>query len=113
MASAIRTDAIDGAPAFGRAVERPRADLTDAGRDPSSVDIQVEVPLLDLSDCGAVRGALEELAEFESLGATWALAHVDGSSDEVAANYLAAFAEIVIAPRRAPGGPHDAVVAHG
>jgi probable F420-dependent oxidoreductase len=95
MTSAIRTATIDDAAGFGRAVVQLRDELTTAGRDPDAVDIQVEVPVIDFEDDVAVRRAVEQLAELESLGATWAIVHVDAASVDAATEYLTAFTETV------------------
>lgn len=96
MTSAIRTQTLDGPKKFGTAVERLRADLSAAGRDPATVDIQVEVPVIDFATNGSVQRALEQLDELHGLGATWAIAHVDASSVGAARDYITAFSETVI-----------------
>ena len=73
-----------------------RAELTIAGRDADTVDIQVEVPIIDFTNHDAVRRALEQLDELRHLGATWGIVHVDASSVKTAGDYLTAFAETVI-----------------
>lgn len=96
MATSIRTATIDSPQSFGRAVAALHQDLAAAGRAPADVDIQVEVPIIDFDDDRAVRRAVDELAELESLGATWALAHIDADSVGAADDYIAAFAETVV-----------------
>ena len=98
MTSASRTATIDDAASFGQAVAQLRSELPTAGRDPDAVDIQVEVPVIDFGDDAAVRRAIEELAELESLGATWAIVHVDAASVGAATEYLTAFTETVMEP---------------
>ncbi|MEV0674766.1 LLM class F420-dependent oxidoreductase [Mycobacterium sp. NPDC050441] len=93
MASAMRTAAIEDTGQFGTAVQRLRNRLTDAGRDPDSVDIQVVCPPVELDDEASLRRAREVLAELEDHGATWAVVHVDGSSPEAALDYIKAFSE--------------------
>jgi probable F420-dependent oxidoreductase len=103
VASAIRTQSLDSPQKFGQAVQRLRADLSAAGRDPAEIDIQVEVPVIDFGADHAIRRALDQLDELHHLGATWAIAHVDASSVRAAADYLTAFSDTVIrAPRAAP-----------
>ncbi|MGV0741906.1 LLM class F420-dependent oxidoreductase [Mycolicibacterium sp. XJ870] len=96
MASVIRTAAIENAEQFGRAVQRLRSRLTDAGRDPSTVDIQVVCPHVDLDDDASLHHARDVLAELAGLGATWAVVHVDGTSPQAALDYVKAFGEIMI-----------------
>jgi probable F420-dependent oxidoreductase len=100
MTSSIRTQSLNNPEEFGHAVEQLRADLSAAGRDPSAVDIQVEVPVIDFGAADAIRRALEQLDELQHLGATWAIAHVDASSVRSASGYLTAFSETVIRARR-------------
>ena len=96
VASAIRTEPLDSPEKFGRAVEELRAELSTAGRDADTVDIQVEVPIIDFAHHDALRRALEQLEELQHLGATWGIVHVDASSVSAAGEYLTAFAETVI-----------------
>jgi probable F420-dependent oxidoreductase len=100
MATSVRTMVIDNRDTFRQAVEDLHRRLLAAGRDPASVDIQIEFPLTDLTADNAVRQALERLDEFAELGATWAIAHVDASSVNAAADYLTAFSDAVIARRQ-------------
>jgi alkanesulfonate monooxygenase SsuD/methylene tetrahydromethanopterin reductase-like flavin-dependent oxidoreductase (luciferase family) len=93
MASTMRTTAIENADQFGTAVQRLRERLADAGRDPSSADIQVVCPHTDLDDATSLRHAQEVLAELAGHGATWAVVHVDGSSPAAALDYIKAFGE--------------------
>lgn len=93
MASTMRTTAIENADQFGTAVQRLRERLADAGRDPSSVDIQVVCPHIDLEDEASLRHAREVLAELAGHGATWAVVHVDGSGPDAALDYIKAFGE--------------------
>lgn len=93
MASTMRTAAIENTGQFGVAVRRLRQRLTDAGRDPESVDIQVVCPHTDLDDDASVRHARQTLAELAGHGATWAVVHVDGSSPQAAVEYIKAFGE--------------------
>lgn len=93
MASTMRTTAIENAEQFGIAVQRLRNRLADAGRDPSSVDIQVVCPHTDLDDETSLRRAREVLAELAGHGATWAVVHVAGSSPQAALDYLKAFSD--------------------
>lgn len=96
MSSVIRTAAIEDAAQFGSAVQRLRQRLTDAGRDPSSVDIQVVCPHVDLDDDTSLRHARDMLAELAALGATWAVVHVDGASPQAALDYIKAFGEAIV-----------------
>lgn len=93
MASTMRTAAIENTEQFGAAVARLRNRLTGAGRDPSTVDIQVVCPHTDLDDAASLRRALDTLAELSEHGATWAVVHVDGSSPQAALDYIKAFGE--------------------
>lgn len=96
MASAMRTAAIENTEQFGKAAHRLRKLLTDAGRDPSTVDIQVVCPPVDLDDDASLRCATQTLADLAGYGATWAVVHVDGSSPQAALDYLKAFGEAII-----------------
>lgn len=96
MSSVIRTAAIEDAAQFGTAVQRVHQRLTDAGRDPSSVDIQVVCPHVDLDDDTSLRHARDLLAELAGLGATWAVVHVGGTSPQDALDYIKAFGEVVM-----------------
>lgn len=93
MASTMRTAAIENTEQFGAAVARLRNRLADAGRDPSTVDIQVVCPHTDLDDAASLRRARDTLAELTGHGATWAVVHVDGSSPQAALDYIKAFGE--------------------
>ncbi|MBU9764320.1 TIGR03619 family F420-dependent LLM class oxidoreductase [Mycobacterium sp. TNTM28] len=93
MAATMRTATIENTDQFGAAVQRLRRRLADAGRDPSSVDIQVVCPPVDLADDASLRHAREVLAELAGYGATWALVHTDGTSPRAALDYLKAFGE--------------------
>lgn len=93
MASTMRTAAIENTEQFGAAVVRLRDRLADAGRDPSTVDIQVVCPFVDLDDNASVTHARDALAELAGHGATWAVVHVDGSSPQAAVDYIKAFGE--------------------
>ena len=84
MAASMRTATIENAEQFGAAVQRLHHRLDDAGRDPSSVDIQVVCPYVDLEDDASLRRARDVLAELAGYGATWALVHVDSSSPQAA-----------------------------
>lgn len=96
MASTVRTSTIENAEQFGKALENLRARLTDSGRDPNSIDVQVTCPLVDLGDAASVRHARDVLAELADRGANWALVHADASSPRGAADYVQAFGEILI-----------------
>ncbi len=98
VAASIRTDTLDSADTFGAAVAALRADLVVAGRDPASVNVQVDLPVIDFSDPGAAARAVEQLDEMGSRGANWAIAHIDASSVNAATDYITAFAETVIRP---------------
>lgn len=98
MASVMRTAAIESAEQFGVAMDRLRARLIDAGRDPAGIDVQVVCPQLDFDDSAALRRATETLAELAGYGATWAVVHVDGSSPQAAIESIKAFAEVAIRP---------------
>ncbi|WP_375482341.1 TIGR03619 family F420-dependent LLM class oxidoreductase [uncultured Mycobacterium sp.] len=99
MASSIRTAVIDDAHKFRQAVEDLGRQLRAVGRDPATVDIQIDVAAIDFTTDGSVRQALERLDEFAELGATWAIVHVDASSVNAAADYLSAFSHVVIGRR--------------
>jgi alkanesulfonate monooxygenase SsuD/methylene tetrahydromethanopterin reductase-like flavin-dependent oxidoreductase (luciferase family) len=98
MAASVRTATIDTPERFGQAVARLHTELDAAGRDPSGIDIQVEVPVIDFDDDGAVRRAVDDLAELERFGATWAIAHIDAESISAATEYISAFTENVLRP---------------
>jgi probable F420-dependent oxidoreductase len=101
MASTMRTAAIENTEQFGAAVVRLRDRLADAGRDPSTVDIQVVCPFVDLDDDASVTHARDALAELAEYGATWAVVHVDGSSPQAAVDYIKAFgAQMIGQPAR-------------
>lgn len=93
MASAMRTAAIENTEQFGVAVQRLHNRLTDAGRDPSTVDIQVVCPPVDLADQASLSNARQTLDELAGHGATWAVVHVDGASPQAALDYIKAFGE--------------------
>ncbi|TPG36633.1 TIGR03619 family F420-dependent LLM class oxidoreductase [Mycolicibacterium hodleri] len=93
VASSIGTQALTDVIEFGAAVCELGAQLEAAGRDPSTVDVQIEQHLVDLSDAGAVSAVVDGLAELECKGATWAVVHVDASSPEASVDYIEAFAE--------------------
>ncbi|BBX26553.1 LLM class F420-dependent oxidoreductase [Mycolicibacterium alvei] len=95
MASTMRTAAIENTEQFGAAVQRLRDRLADAGRDPSTVDIQVVCPPVDLDDDASLRRARDTLAELAGHGATWAVVHVDGSSPQAALDYIRTFGEVM------------------
>ncbi|OBG86539.1 LLM class F420-dependent oxidoreductase [Mycobacterium sp. E802] len=95
MASTMRTAAIEDVDQFGMAVERLRSRLTEAGRDPRSVDIQVVCPPVDLDDDASLRHARQTLADLAGHGATWAVVHVDGSSPQAALDYITAFGDVM------------------
>ena len=96
MAATMRTATIENTEQFGTAAGRLRDRLSEVGRDPWSVDIQVVCPHTDLDDAAAVRHARERLAELAEHGATWAVVHVDGASPQSALDYMRAFGELVI-----------------
>lgn len=97
MASTMRTAAIENTEQFGAAVARLHNRLADAGRDPSTVNIQVVCPPVDLDDAASLRRASDTLAELTGHGATWAVVHVDGSSPQAALDYIKAFgAEVIV-----------------
>ncbi|MCW1822657.1 LLM class F420-dependent oxidoreductase [Mycolicibacterium conceptionense] len=93
MASTMRTVAIENTEQFGAAVQRLHNRLTEAGRDPSAVDVQVVCPPVDLDDAASIGHAREVLAELEGHGATWAVIHVDGSGPQAAVDYIKAFSD--------------------
>lgn len=93
MAATMRTTAIENADQFGTAVKHLHNRLADAGRDPSSIDIQVVCPHTDLDDEASVQRARDILAELAGHGATWAVVHVDGRSPAAALDYIKAFGE--------------------
>jgi probable F420-dependent oxidoreductase len=94
--SAVRTAVIDGHAAFARAVDHLHRALHAADRDPATIDIQVNIPMVDFGASGAVRQMLDSVDEYISLGATWAIVHVDASSVNIAADYISAFSDGVI-----------------
>lgn len=96
MASVIRTAAIENADQFGVVLDRLRKQLTDAGRDPMSVDVQVVCPHIDLDDDSSLRHARDVLDELAGHGANWVVVHVDGSSPVAATDFIAALGEAVI-----------------
>jgi probable F420-dependent oxidoreductase len=96
MASAVRTAVIDSHEEFGRAVQDLSRQLLAVGRDPATVDIQVDVPVVDFGATDALGQAIERIDEFARLGATWAIVHVDASSVNIAADYISAFSDGVI-----------------
>ncbi|MEX3644371.1 hypothetical protein [Mycolicibacterium porcinum] len=91
MAATMRTAAIENADQFGAAVRRLHHRLADTGRDPRSVDIQVVCPPVDLDDGASVDHARGVLAELAGHGATWAVVHVDGTSQHAAVDYIKEF----------------------
>jgi probable F420-dependent oxidoreductase len=97
MASVIGTAAIENSEQFGATVNRLRKRLADVGRDPTSVDVQVICPSIDLNDTVSLQNARNVLDELAGYGADWAVVHVDGSSPEAAGDYIRAFGEAVIA----------------
>ncbi|NDZ97477.1 TIGR03619 family F420-dependent LLM class oxidoreductase [Streptomyces sp. SID6673] len=96
MASAIRTATIATPDDFSDALGELRRRLTDAGRDPAGIDVQVVCPPTDLDDSASVRAARDFLADLGRRGATWAVVHIDGSSPQAAVNYLKRFGEMFI-----------------
>ncbi|MBM7369247.1 TIGR03619 family F420-dependent LLM class oxidoreductase [Gordonia hydrophobica] len=101
MSASIRTSTIEDVPALSRAIRALSDDLERAGRDPSSVDIQVEAPLIDADDPAAVRRGQEQIEELAAAGVTWLIVHLDPSSPQAAEQSLLAYGQNVIAPQRA------------
>ncbi|MCV7021399.1 TIGR03619 family F420-dependent LLM class oxidoreductase [Mycolicibacterium aichiense] len=97
MASAIGTDALEDAAAFGARLGRLRQDLADAGRDPDVLDVQVICPWIDLDDSTSLRHAQDALGELAAYGANWAVARVEAPTPAAALDYIDAFGEAVIA----------------
>ena len=93
MASSVRTAAIEGVDDFSRAVDKLRVMLTASGRDPNSVQIQVDVPAVDFDDAAAVSRLDEYVSGMTRAGATRILAHADASSVAAAETYLTRFAQ--------------------
>src|SRR5690625_3866135 len=98
MATTMRTAAIETTAQFGAAVRRLRDRLEDAGREPTSVDVQVVCPHVDLDDPASLRQTIDYLGELADHGATWAVVHTDGSSPAAAVDHLTAFGQAVITP---------------
>ncbi|HEY9315736.1 TIGR03619 family F420-dependent LLM class oxidoreductase [Williamsia sp.] len=96
LASAIRTVAIEDADQFEAAVGRLRTRLLAVGRDPSSVDVQVVCPHIDLDDHASLSEARTFVNDMERRGATSVVVHVDGSSPQAATNFIKVFGEAVI-----------------
>ena len=91
MATVMRTATLADAAQFGEAVQRLRQLLTDADRDPDSVEVQVVCPYVDLDDDASVKNARAALKELAEYGATWAVVHADGGSPKAALDYVKAF----------------------
>jgi probable F420-dependent oxidoreductase len=96
MASSMRSQTIADANEFERAVDELREQLVAAGRDPYSVDIQVYLPCIDITDGAAVQRLREQAQDLERRGATWANVQVDASTPRAAADYIEAFGDLVI-----------------
>jgi probable F420-dependent oxidoreductase len=96
VARSVRTHAIENAEQLGAAVIDLHQRLCDAGRDPASVDIQVNLPHCDFTDARSMRRTEAELAEFAANGATWAIVSIDTSSPQAATDSIDAFGENVI-----------------
>lgn len=96
MATVIGTAALENADQFGARLARLRDQLAEAGRDPADLDVQVICPFVDLDDETSLRHARSVLDELAGHGATWAVAHVDGTSPQAAIDYITAFGETVI-----------------
>ena len=97
MATAIGTAALEDAAAFGARLRRLRQRLSDAGRDPECLDVQVICPWIDLDDNASLRQAQDTLNELAGYGANWAVAHVEAPTSREALDYIEAFGEAVIA----------------
>lgn len=91
MAAAIRTKPIENPGQFGSAVDTLRRRLSEAGRAPETVEVQVVCPHFDIGDRGSVRAAREFLDDLERRGATSAVVHVDGSSPRKATEFIDGF----------------------
>jgi probable F420-dependent oxidoreductase len=97
MAATIRTAPIEDARQFSTALYELRDEMQDAGRDPSSLDVQVVCPTIDVDDDASLEHACDILDELAGFGANWAVVHVDGSSPQAASDFIKAFGEAVIA----------------
>ena len=97
MASVIRTAAIENARQFAGALDQLKDQMDEAGRDPSSLDVQVVCPPIDLDDDASLQHACDVLDELAGFGANWAVVQVDGSNPQAASDFIKAFREAVIA----------------
>lgn len=104
VSASIRTATIEDVPALSRAIRGLSDDLERAGRDPSTIDVQVEAPHIIAADPDSVRRGREQVEELAEAGVTWLVVHLDASSMRAAEESLIAFAENVIAPQRATTG---------
>ena len=92
VASSVRTAAIETTDDLSRAVDRLRQLTSDAGRDPSGIDIQVAVPAVDFDDVHAVTALDRSIAKLTDAGATQILVHADATSASASEHYLKRFA---------------------
>lgn len=93
VASSVRTAAIETVDDFARAVDKLHQMLTEAGRDPDEIEIQVAVPAVDFDNARAVTELDGFVSAVDSAGATRILAHVDATSASAAEVYVKRFAD--------------------
>lgn len=96
VASTIGTQALTDVAEFGSALDELRARLESAGRDPLTVEVQIEQHVVDLSDARAVDAALDTMSQLERHGVTHTAVHAHCASPAASCDYVDAFAKVFI-----------------
>lgn len=103
LARVVGTAALDGGESLELGISDLRRRLEEAGRDPATVDVAFSCAAggAPADDDFDVEAHLEGLAHLAGLGVTWVHVGVPGDSPARAAEAMARYGELVIAPLRA------------
>jgi probable F420-dependent oxidoreductase len=97
QAGTVRTASIESTEQLASAIDELRAQLHEAGRDPDSVDVQIEAPGEAVADGGPdLEARREELGKLAAAGVTWALVHLPADSVEGALDTIGHYGEQII-----------------
>lgn len=91
MTTSIRTASIPDVDVLATRIRGLHAALEEAGRDPSTIAVQVEAPVVDLDDRRSIDRAGEMIATMADAGVTHLVVHGDGTSVPASLDHIARF----------------------
>lgn len=94
LAQAVRTTAIDTVDGLAAVIAELHQALADVGREPGSVDVQIDAPAAAVAGEDPQLGRnLDDIAALAKAGVTWLLVHIPADSLDSALDAIAAYGE--------------------